>query len=300
MTQLYDESFKQLVNTSPEEFVQWLMPGAKVLNTLSNELIGDKLIADSVLEVIVKGQRMIQHIEFQKENDREMAERVLWYNVRIGKLHKLPVRSFVIYLYTNGQVPPAKLIKKVPTGHVVHKFYFVNIELSRLSPKSILQSGQLGLLPLLPFTRGGISREMILTMFNRLRGQPKSHDLATIAHMLASAVMKDKKSVNLEWLEELFKSMEHEFIRESPIYKMILQKGEGQGAEQALQKAIIVMVEERFPPLALQTKQYVATLHDLTLLLQLNTRMSIARTEQEARALLTPSAHDGNGNIGQA
>jgi hypothetical protein len=106
---------------------------------------------------------------FQK--DPTMAERMLRYNVLARSEYGLPVLSCVIYLLRDGSVPVSPLSWMVSTGHKVLDFYFESIELGEFSPEELLQKGEPGLLPFLPLTRGGASRE-VTAFYSRSRASP--------------------------------------------------------------------------------------------------------------------------------
>jgi predicted transposase/invertase (TIGR01784 family) len=201
-TKSWDSTLKRLIHVNPDEFVQWLIPNATYLSEQPSELESLQREVDILLQVLVSGQRMLLHIEFQTYNDRDMAERLLLYNVLARNAHKLPVFSCVIYLLRDGIVPQSPFRITFPAGELIHEFRFESIEIGQLTPDDILNMDSVTLLPLLPLTQGGASREVIDRMFVRLKEQRKAEtqvtELETIGYTLASFVLQKKSAVDQE------------------------------------------------------------------------------------------------------
>lgn len=155
MAKKWDQNMCLLVRKSPEAFVHLLLPQASYVQEFSQKLRNWQLEADIILEVIVEEQYMLLHLEFQTYYDGEMPERLLRYNVLIRSEYKMPVLSCVIYLLHKGNTHASPLCWSVPTGKSILRFDFETIEISELTPEEILHIGQIGLLPLLPLTKGG-------------------------------------------------------------------------------------------------------------------------------------------------
>jgi predicted transposase YdaD len=163
----WDDTLKHLIRTDPQAFVQWLIPHAQYTLERPSKLEQEDLEVDALLEVIIEGQLMLLHIEFQTYYDPTMDERLLRYNVLARMKYGLPVLSGVIYLLADGAVPSSPLTWKVPSGQMVLEFHFLSIQLAALSQDDLLQFGIFGLVPLSPFTRDGTSRTAIQRMFSR-------------------------------------------------------------------------------------------------------------------------------------
>lgn len=100
----WDRKMKRLLIEAPEDFVAWLLKGASFKSLLSAELDADPVYADMLCEVMLRGRRVLLHIEFQKRRDTTMAKRLWEYNVRATLQYKYPVWSCVIYLKKDGKV----------------------------------------------------------------------------------------------------------------------------------------------------------------------------------------------------
>ena len=230
---------------------------------------------------------MLVHIEFQTYNDADMAERLLRYNVLVRSEYNLPVLSFVIYLLSDGKVPQSPLSWTVPGGQEVLQFHFRSIELSELLPEDLLKIGHPGLLPLLPLTKGGASREVTQRMFTEIEATNQA-ELLTIGSTLASLVFSKENPADLEWLHRRLHEMNN-ILRESPFYQEILQEGREEGLQEgleALRQAFLKIVEARFPKLLRLAKGQAAITNDPEELENLIVKVSIAKDAKEAQSLL--------------
>jgi len=293
MAKPWDDSLKKLVQADPQAFVRWFVPGASFIGARPHELKNWTLEVDALLEVKVSGEDMLLHLEFQTYGDPDMAERLLRYNVLARSEHKLPVLSCVIYLLGDGEVLSSPLIWMVPNGREVLQFHYQSIELGVLSPEELLHTGQTGLLPLLPLTKGGARREIVETMFRELLSAKKM-ELVPIGYTLASLAFSRENTDDQDWLLRRFHEM-HDILRETPIYQEILKEGREEGLEkgleqglqrgqlEALRQAVIDVVVERFPKLVRMAKKQVAVVEDPELLRHVLVKVSVAQRLEEAR-----------------
>ncbi len=153
----WDSLLKMLVRVNPSAFVQWLIPGAEFVKEQPYDLESQKREVDALLEVIVNGQRVLLHIEFQTYNDKTMAERLLLYNVLVRNVYGMSVLSCVIYLLQDGTIQQSPLLVMFPENKKVLEFHFESIEIGELTPEDILSTGITSLIPLLPLTKDGMN-----------------------------------------------------------------------------------------------------------------------------------------------
>jgi len=306
----WDDSLRSLVRASPQAFVSLVLGDAHFNQELPHKLKTWKQEVDSLLDVTFRGQEMLVHFEFQTYNDSTMAERMLRYNVLARSEYSLPVLSCVIYLLRDGNVPVSPLSWTVPTGRKVLDFYFESIELGEWSPEELLQRGEPGLLPLLPLTRGGASREVVTKMFADLDAAGRT-ELTVLGATLASLVFSRENTTDLVWLHRRLREM-HNILRESPFYQEILQEGREEGLEKGLQEGLekglqeglekglqvlretlLKVVQARFPKMVRLAKGQAAIIDDPAALESLIVKVSIAQDAKEAkRALLDEEDED--------
>src|SRR5437588_11711993 len=102
--------------------------------------------------------------------------------------------------------------------------------------------------PRLTRPNGGATREIIVTMLDRLPGE-QHRDFAAIGFAFATIRLQMlKHDSDLEWLQERFCYM-NDIIRESPFYQWILEEGEAKGVTQGvtqMRQTIVDFVRECF------------------------------------------------------
>jgi len=233
-------------------------------------------------------------------NDTTMAERLLLYNVLARNAHRLPVFSCVIYLLKDGIVPQSPLRITFPDGTIIHEFHFENIKIGQLTPDDILNINFVALIPLLPLTRGGASREVIERMFVELKKQREAEaqitELEVIGYTLASFVLQQKDAVDQEWLIRRFREM-HDIMQDTPIYQEILKEGMEKGVElgrqegreegieqgrlEAARHILLILAEKRFPNLAPLAQEQAANIQDVDVIDNLIIAISSVQNELE-------------------
>jgi predicted transposase/invertase (TIGR01784 family) len=300
MAKLWDESVKALVRANPQAFVRWLIPNAKFIKEHREKLKGWDQEVDILLEVLVDGEIMLLHVEFQTYNDTTMPERLLRYNVAARYEHELPVLSFVIYLLKDGNIVPSPLRWTVPTGQEVLQFHFHSIEVGNLSPEDIRSTGEINLLPLLPLTSGGATRNIVSSMLREL-DVPEHKELALLGFKLASLVFKRKSKDNLDWLIRSFKEM-HDILHDTPIYQLILEEGREKGLEEGREKGLeqarkeerlnlrlilVNIAQARFPDLVDMVKARTNSIEDINALRQLVINFGTAQDSEKIQQYLT-------------
>src|SRR5579862_9187833 len=98
-TQPYDNGLKRLVTARPQDWLNWLVPGATFCRQLSENQASLTLITDTVLEVSMNGRPGIVHIEFQSGPDADMDCRLLEYATLLYRKYRCKtMTNFVIYL----------------------------------------------------------------------------------------------------------------------------------------------------------------------------------------------------------
>src|SRR6266849_4580471 len=150
---------KMLVRANPQALVSLLLPGAKFQGEQDKELKARTVEADLLYNVIWRGRKIILHVEFQVEADKNMARRVWEYNVLTDYLTGLPVYSVVIYLVKRGTIVESRYQDEI--ADQLRLLTFRSIELWEVPTEMLKQKGLEGLLPLLPLTQGGKSRKVV-------------------------------------------------------------------------------------------------------------------------------------------
>lgn len=291
MPKPYDDAMKKLVMGNPQDLVLWLLPRARFGKQLPYELSVENIYADGLLQVSLDGKEFLLHIEFQSNNDAYIGERLLEYNVLASRQYDfLPVFSCVIYLKNYGDVPQSPYIRALPSGEEIVRFQYRSIELGKLTSEELLQTGLVGLLPLLPLTRDGARREVVEKMITGLISAEKTESLL-IGYALASKVLKD----DLKWLRRRF-AMFGDILRDTPVFQEVLaeglEKGLKEGELRAQRQTLLAVVQERFAGIVDLAKKQADAIEDSEALRRLIVKMSTVQTSEEARQYLLSGIGD--------
>src|SRR5690349_5707172 len=121
----YDLTLKRLVMEVPQDFVSWLLPGAKFDEEMSPHLPKNRrLDTDILLRIMYEGQLYLLHIEFETRSRGKMAKRLWEYNVMATYKFDLPVLSVVIYLHKAKNLARPLYKWKWYNKKVIHSFDF--------------------------------------------------------------------------------------------------------------------------------------------------------------------------------
>jgi predicted transposase YdaD len=259
---------------------------------LRTKLKGTQRQPDAPMLVFGWGSDFICNVECQAYEDREMAERMLLYEVLLWWEYKerYPVRSCLLALIEEAQIAQSPLIWTAPGKPKEQvRFSYGNIEMWKRQPEDLLHLKHLELLPFLPLTQGGAERAIVEEMLGRLAGE-QHREIAAIAYLFASRVFqKLKREDDLKWLEKRFQNM-NDILRESPLYQQILAEGEAKGEAKgiaqgvaAMRQVILEIVQQRFASLTDLTATLVTTINDLAQLQRLLTKLILAQNAEQAR-----------------
>jgi len=179
-------------------------------------------------------------------------------------------------------------MRMLPNGEEVVRFHYRSIELGKIAAGELLQTGLIGLLPLLPLTKDGARREVVEEMISGLISAEKTESL-WIGYALASKVLID----DLDWLKRRFAMLE-DILRDTPVYQEVLAIGEEKGLEKGLEaqrQTLLDIVEERFPAIAHVARRQIVAIKDPDVLRHLTVKISVVKTSQEAEQyLLNPAS----------
>jgi hypothetical protein len=158
-----------------------------------------------------------------------MAQRLLQYNVNTRCQHRISVRSFVFHLLSDSKLPVSPLRWSVPSTNgedEILVFHFTVIEVGRLTPEEIFASGQTILLPFLPLSKGGATREMVETMDEACQKE-QNNELLALGYTFASLAMRNNTE-DLNWIKR--RLLMHN-IEEIPLFQWLEEMGLEKGIE---------------------------------------------------------------------
>ena len=288
MAEEWDTGLKLLIGEKPQDFIGWLVPGAKYKRVVSAHLPGRKIDADSLFEITLNRKPMLFHLEFQSYRDRTIVKRLWEYNVRATLKYDLPVLSFVFYLKRERKPAESPYIWELPNGKVVHHFQFAVVKLWEERAETLKQTGLAGLLPLVPLTEGGSQLEVVDEVITWLeaKGGESTSELLALTYLLSTLVFKEKNE--REWLDRRF-AMLDDIIRSSWGYKKIKREGLEEGRQEALKEqrlALLEIVRGRFPTLESLAKKKTEAINKPAILRHMIVQLSMAQSEEMAEQVL--------------
>ncbi|MBX5456947.1 MAG: hypothetical protein IRZ31_08605, partial [Thermogemmatispora sp.] len=247
MTSSWDLSMKRLFALAAQDLITFVLPGACHVQQASGEFVLaieppltelGALYADALSTCTLAGKPLLIHLEFQSRADASMPQRLLMYNILADRRFGYPVLSCVIYLRRCG-VPVTPYQRFLPDDSPVHEFYFRIVKLWEFPAQELLARQLPGLLPLLPLSRDGRSRQVIRTMIERLQ-QTRQYELLEVGLLLASLAWADAPASERLWLQEQF-TMLTEFLQElkqTDAARALIEEGLKQGLQQGRQEGI--------------------------------------------------------------
>ena len=290
----YDDTFKIFISENAQDFASWLIKGAQVREKLLTEFEPRKLQADALLSVWVPGhdQELLLQIECQSNKDQDMPTRLLEYHLRARREHKRDVYSCVIYLRDDGKVQRSPLVWTALGDQEVLRFHYLVIEVAKMTAEEFRQLGLPGLLPFMILTRGGATREMAEEIFTGLEQADKRDSLAA-AYTLTSLAFGKENRTEQDWLLRRVIDMD-DVLRDTPVYQEMtrwareegLEEGRQEGRLEGLQQAVFAILTERFPKLIRLARKQMAVIEEPEILQFLIVKLSIARSEEEAKQYL--------------
>ncbi|WP_156025469.1 hypothetical protein [Thermogemmatispora carboxidivorans] len=298
---------KQLFSLATQDLITFVLPQALFLRHASGEFLLKTdpplaelgaLYADVLSQCLLADQPLLVHIEFQSQADEQMVHRLLMYNILADQRHRCPVYSCVIYL-RRCRVPSAPYRRQLPDTSLVHEFHFGVIPLWECSSQDLLDRQRLGVLPLLPLTREGRSRQVIRAMIERLQ-QARQYELLEVGLLLASLAWADAPASERQWLQEQIQMLSQflEELKQTDAARALIEEGLQQGIQQDLlegREDFIAGVRSRFPQLEPLATTVAAHIHSLRTIHQLLLTIGLARSAEELQSLLLSHLPDNAG-----
>jgi len=292
MADVWDDAIKRLFREHPQDFVSWLVKDAIYDGAVSGELKNRTRRADILVNIVQRETQKagLLHAEIQSKDDENIIGRLQEYNLMSTLTYRKPVISFLILLRPMPGAPGSPVITALFDEIEIWRFHYVVIRLWDIPADELLRSGLIGLLPLVPLTKGGTEQETLLTTVTELAAA-KEYDLLALAKVIASLIMKGK--IAQETLERMF-AMYQSILEDSWVYQEIMQRGIEKGIEKGIdkgldkgltqgeQRALLAMIQKRFPDILETARELVSGITNAGMLENLVGEISIAQNSQEA------------------
>ncbi len=282
MSKLWDDKMKRIFAAAPQDYVSWLLPGARFIGKASLELktLTRTVSTDALYKAVLDDELVILHVEFQKRTDPDMEKRIWEYNVLATLEHNCPVYSFVIYLMRDGKIEEPPLEWGLAKFKKVHVFQYTNIKLWELTVETLREKHLTGLLPLCLLTQNGMRHEVAEDIFESLVDKK---ELLTLALTFASMIFEGE--TDQQWLKRRI-GMLDDIIRETWFYKDLYREAKEEAKEEGLQVlrlTLLDIVQDRFPTIANLVEKRIEPVKDSMVLRRLIVEMSTVQNAEIAQ-----------------
>jgi hypothetical protein len=242
-----DQGMKAWLDLCKEDVLPWVVgEPVEYLGTFPTEIApAPQLVPDKFYRVRVASRECLVNIEVQTDIDSEMDRRMYEYGSRATLDSKLAVFSVILWLNKDKQRhrPPKSPYKLYVGNRLRATWEFENIELYRLPPSAIMNTGAIGLLPLLPFTKDA-SAKMIENAMRRVKDEAPAALVQPLAALLGVFASRDYgPELALDLFRRLF--MSTEILEQFPLFNMMIAEAEARGERKIIQQVL----ESRFGPL---------------------------------------------------
>jgi predicted transposase YdaD len=267
----FDATTKHLVTSQPADWLEYVgLPRASV-EVIEADLATVTAAADMVLRVRTPTPYLV-HLEFQANYDRELAERLLQYNVLLRRRHRLPVHSVVLLLRPRADGPAltGDLHLHLPDRPPYLTFSYEVVRAWR-KPVTAVLAGGLAALPMAPLAEASPDAlpEVIRQMEARI-AQEASPDEAGVLWTATYVLMGLRYSRKMA--TALLRGVRA--MKESVTYQAIVDEGRAEGRITEARAILLRQGQKRFGP---PTAEMRAALEAIT---------SIERLELLAERLL--------------
>jgi hypothetical protein len=278
--QPYDRALKSLMEDHAAEMVPELVPGARFIEEKNNELTRLNLRADIVYLIEYNGELRILNMELQTDAEKQMAFRMLVYNLELYDKYQLPVISVVLYPFEMSI--PEPVFQTEASSKTRIRFDHDVLCLWTIEAEPFLQKHIVSMYTLLPAMKGITASKLLQAIAEMEQSYTGEHlrrhlrRFRTILRRSRTLSAQDKQIVenSMRSYDSLLES-DPEFQQ-----KMAEARIEGQ------QKLLMFVVKTRFPALVQQAQQKVIRLQKEDDLYRLTELMLGAPDEKIAQWVL--------------
>ncbi|MGB0564905.1 MAG: Rpn family recombination-promoting nuclease/putative transposase, partial [Spirulinaceae cyanobacterium] len=227
---MYDNFCKYLIETYPDDFATWLLGKVTPLTKLEpTELITEPIRADSLL---LQGEDVVLHVEFQTGVDAEIPERMANYYLRIRKkFTSKRIVQVVVYLRQTGS--PLVEEAMFRSGGMTHRFRVIRLW---EQPKAVFWNAP-GLLPLAILSKAANQDAAGLLEEMKERISEVTTDVGMQGNLEMATALFAGLKLKLDVIKRVMRSRA---MRESVFYQDLVQehleRGRREGEQIGIQK----------------------------------------------------------------
>jgi hypothetical protein len=271
----FDTTLQGLSALYSRDFLAWLKGGDVVwLQEMNSVIVTQERRADFLIRYLDEhGEEQFLHIEIQNRiNEDEafvqMPYRVAYYGLAArGRYGKMPQQVLIL-------IKDSAAARRVPSFFEEGRMRvdFDIVRLWEVDPEPLLQSGLIGLLPLIPLMRGDSVEELLETCTESISEQVQSNQERSelIGIALLMATLRNKNISARDFLRR--KEMSN-ILLESPIFEELFGEKLEEARQQTLldteRQAVLRALQHKFRSLPEELTQRMESITDRQRLEQL-------------------------------
>ena len=231
-----DQGIKRLVQRYAADVLALALPGAEYLGTIPTDVATEpQLTLDTLLRVRYHGVECAVDLEAEARPKPDIGRRLFEYGARANIVTGLPVISVVLWLEPDGGAPSSPY-ELFAADRLVAAWHFIGIELYRQPAQMLLDSGLVGLLPLVPFT-SGVTRDVIERTAELVK---ETAPKANLGELEALLLVFAGRKYDSEFLQSVVRRlfMSTEILEKSSLYQEWVQTAREQGIEQGREQGV--------------------------------------------------------------
>lgn len=275
--QPYDSALKSLMEDHAAEMLPEILPESRLISEQNAELARTNLRPDLVYLIEYKSKQRILNLELQTNEDSDMAYRMLLYHVELFGKYRLPVISMVMYPFETNI--PEPVFREESGAETLLVFQHQVLRLWTLEAEQYIRRRAVSMYTLLPAMKGA-NAPMLLQAVEEMEQEYKGLHLAR--HLVRFRTILRRSKTLSEQDKQIVEERLHMYdslLDEDPEIQELVAKAELRGQ----QKAVIDIIEMRFPALTEEAQEKVARLNKADQLSQLMKQMVMAPDEAKAR-----------------
>lgn len=275
--QPYDSALKSLMEDHAAEMLPEILPESRLISEQNAELARTNLRPDLVYLIEYKGKQRILNLELQTNEDSDMAFRMLLYHVELFGKYRLPVISMVMYPFET--TIPEPVFREESGDETLLVFQHRVLCLWTLEAEQYVRRRAVSMYTLLPAMKGA-NAPMLLQAVEEMEQEYKGLHLAR--HLVRFRTILRRSKTFSEQDKQIVEERLHMYdslLDEDPD----IQERVAKAKIEAQQKAVIDIIEMRFPTLTEEAQEIVARLNKADQLSQLMKQMVMAPDEANAR-----------------
>jgi hypothetical protein len=258
-----------------------ILPESRLISEQNAELARTNLRPDLVYLIEYKGKQRILNLELQTSEDPDMTYRMLLYFVELFGKYRLPVISIVLYPFETS-IPEPVLRAGSEDDTLLHYQHQV-LRLWALEAEQYVRRGVVSMYTLLPAMKG-VHASMLLKAITEMEQWYTGLHLAR--HLVRFRTILRRSTTLSAQEKQIVEERLHMYdslLDEDPEIQERVAMAKIEGQIRGQQRAVLVIVETRFPALVEKAQKVVERLNkpdELNLLIK---QITLAPDEDKAQ-----------------